>query len=103
MFEDRKKGLEKKIDLDAQQKFKIAAIRNKSLGKWAAEKQGLDASKLDAYVDEVITADFDEPGHEDVIRKILNDFKKFNIDISYDDIEEKLLDFEKKAINELSK
>ena len=99
MFEDRKKGLEKKIDLDAQQKFKIAAIRNKSLGKWAAEKQGLDASKLN----EVITADFDEPGHEDVIRKILNDFKKFNIDISYDDIEEKLLDFEKQAINELSK
>ena len=43
MFEDRKKGLEKKIDLDSQQKFKIAAIRNKSLGKWAAEKQGLDA------------------------------------------------------------
>ena len=103
MFEDRKKGLEKKIDLDSQQKFKIAAIRNKSLGKWAAEKQGLDASKFNVYVDEVITADFDEPGHEDVIRKILNDFKKFNIDISYDDIEEKLLDFEKKAINELSK
>ena len=103
MFEDRKKGLEKKIDLDSQQKFKIAAIRNKSLGKWAAEKQGLDASKFNAYIDEVITSDFDEPGHEDVIRKILNDFKKFNIDISYDDIKEKLLDFEKQAINELSK
>ena len=29
MFEDRKKGLEKKVDIDAQKKFKIAAIRNK--------------------------------------------------------------------------
>ena len=29
MFDDNKKGLEKKVDIDAQKKFKIAAIRNK--------------------------------------------------------------------------
>ena len=39
MFEDRKKGLEKKVDIDAQKKFKIAAIRNKKLAQWASEKQ----------------------------------------------------------------
>ena len=102
MFDDRKKGLEKKVDVDAQKKFKIAAIRNKKLAQWVAEKQNLDASKVDAYIDEVIIADFDEPGHEDVIRKIFNDFKKANINISYDEIKDKLSDFEKEAINKLS-
>ena len=102
MFEDRKKGLEKKVDIDAQKKFKIAAIKNKKIAQWAAEKQNLDASKVDAYIDEVIISDFDEPRHEDVIRKIFNDFKKANINISYDEIKDKLSDFEKEAMNKLS-
>ena len=102
MFKDRKKGFEKKIDLDSQKKFKLAAIRNKNLGKWAADKLGLDASDLNNYIDEVIVADFDEPGHEDVIRKIFNDFNKANISISYDEIKEKLLNLEKDAIDKLS-
>ena len=62
MFEDKKKGLEKKIDLDTQKKFKITAIRNKSLGKWAAEQLSLKNSKIDEYINEVIVADFEEPG-----------------------------------------
>ena len=103
MFEDRKKGLEKKVDIDVQKKFKISAMRNKKLAQWAAEKLDLDTSKIDTYIDEVIISDFDEPGHEDVIKKILNDFKQVNINISYDEIEEKLLDFEKEALDKLSK
>ena len=102
MFEDRKKGLEKKVDIDAQKKFKISAIRNKKLAQWAAKKLDLDTSKIDTYIDEVIMADFEEPGHEDVIRKIFNDFKKVNINISFDEIKDKLSDFEKEAINKLS-
>ena len=47
-------------------------------------------------------ADFDEPGHDDVIRKIFNDFNKANISISYDEIKEKLLNLEKDAIDKLS-
>ena len=78
MFDDNKKGLEKKIDLDAQKKFKVTAIRNKNLGKWAAEQLELENSKVEDYIDEVIMADFNEPGYEDVIKKILNDFKQAN-------------------------
>ena len=102
MFDDKKKGLEKKIDLDAQKKFKVTAIRNKSLGKWAAEKLGLEVSKIDEYIDEVIMADFNEPGYEDVIKKILTDFKEANIDISFSEIEEKLLKYEKEATDKIS-
>ena len=102
MFEDRKKGLEKQIDLDTQKKFKVSAIRNHSLGKWAAEKIGLKKSLIDDYIDKVIMADFEEPGHEGVIKKILNDFKKANINTSYDEIKSTLLNFEKEAMAKLS-
>ena len=101
MFDDKKKGLEKKIDLDTQKKFKVTAIRNKSLGKWAAEQLGLEKSKIDDYIDEVIMADFDEPGFEDVIKKISNDFKKAEIKISYNEIKEILIKYENEAINKI--
>ena len=101
MFDDKKKGLEKKIDLDAQKKFKVTAIRNKGLGKWAGEQLGLESSKIDEYIDEIIMADFNEPGFEDVIKKILNDFKKAEISITYSEIKERLLKYEKEAINKI--
>ena len=102
MYDDKKKGLEKKIDLDTQKKFKVTAIRNKSLGKWAAGKLGLEDSKIDNYIDEVIMADFNEPGHEDVIKKILDDFQKAKINITYSEIEEILFKYEQEAINKIS-
>ena len=102
MFDDKKKGLEKKIDLDAQKKFKITAIRNKNLGKWASEQLELESSKVENYIDEVIMADFNEPGYEDVIKKILSDFKEAKINISFSEIEEKLLKYEKEATDKIS-
>ena len=102
MFDDKKKGLEKKIDLDIQKKFKVTAIRNKSLGKWAAEQLGFEKSKIDDYIDEIIMADFNEPGHADVVKKILNDFEKAKINITYSEIEEILFRYEKEAIDKIS-
>ena len=77
-------------------------IRNKSLGKWAAEKLGLENSKIEDYIDEVIMADFNEPGHEDVIKKILDDFQKAKVSTTYSEIEEILLKYEKEATNKIS-
>ena len=102
MFDDKKKGLEKKIDLDTQKKFKVAAIRNKSLGRWAAKQLGLENSKIEDYIDEIIIADFNEPGYEDVIKKILDDFQKAKISITYSEIEEILIQYEKEAIKKIS-
>ena len=59
-------------------------------------------SKIDDYIDEVIMADFNEPGHEDVIKKILDDFQKAKISITYSEIEEILFKHEKEAINKMS-
>ena len=47
-------------------------------------------------------ADFNEPGYEDVIKKILNDFKEANINISFSEIQEKLFKYEKEATEKIS-
>ena len=73
-FDKREEGFEKKFALDEEQKFKANARRNKLLGLWAAEKLGLTGTAADAYAKEVVAADFEEAGDEDVFRKVRKDF-----------------------------
>ena len=74
-FDDREKGFEAKFARDEALRFKATARRNRHLGLWAAGLLGLSGGDADAYVKEVIRADFLEPGDEDVIAKVLGDFK----------------------------
>ncbi len=73
-FDNREKGFENKFAHDQELQFKAQARRNKLLGLWAAEKMGLTGGDADAYAKTVVKADFDEPGDEDVFRKIRKDF-----------------------------
>ncbi len=73
-FDKREEGFEKKFAHDEELKFKAAARRNKLLGLWAAEKLGLTGAAVDAYAKEVVVADFEEAGDEDVFRKLRKDF-----------------------------
>ena len=73
-FDKRKEGFERKFAHDEELRFKATARRNRLLGSWAAEKLGLSSSGAEAYVKEVIRADFAEAGDEDVFRKIKADF-----------------------------
>jgi len=70
-FEDRENAFESKFAHDAELQFKAEARRNKLLGFWAAELMGRDDA--DAYAKEVIAADFEEAGDEDVYRKLAGD------------------------------
>ncbi len=81
-FDDREKGYESKFARDAELKFKAEARRNKLLGLWAAEKMGLTGDDAEAYAKEVIKSDLEEPGEEDVFRKIRGDFDAKQIDQS---------------------
>ena len=72
-FDDRRKGFESKWAHDEEMQFKIMARRNKLLGLWAAGEMGLAGEKADAYAKAVIAADFEEPGDEDVFRKVRGD------------------------------
>jgi hypothetical protein len=73
-FDKREEGFEKKFAHDEELRFKATARRNKLLGLWAAEKLGLSGAAADAYSKEVIAADFEEAGDEDVVRKLRKDF-----------------------------
>jgi hypothetical protein len=72
-FDDRENAYENKFAHDQELNFKAEARCNKLLAVWAAEKLGKTEAETDAYVAEVIKSDFEEVGHDDVIRKVAGD------------------------------
>lgn len=77
---DREKAFENKFAHDQDLKFRAEARRNKLLGLWAAEL--LKKPDADAYAKEVVSADFEEAGDEDVFRKVRGDFDAASVAIS---------------------
>jgi hypothetical protein len=73
-FDDRQRGLEGRWAHDEELRFKVTARRNKLLGQWAAKEMGLPAGETEAYAKQVVQAEFEEAGDEDVFRKIRKDF-----------------------------
>lgn len=72
-FDDRENAYENMFAHDEEMQFKAQARANKLLGLWAAELLGKTGEEAEAYAKEVIHADFEEAGHEDVFRKISGD------------------------------
>ncbi len=72
-FDERKTAAEAKFKHDEEFKFKVMARRNKLLGLWAADLMGVEGGDAEAYAKQVIISDFDEPGDDDVLRKVLGD------------------------------
>lgn len=94
-FDDREKAQEAKFAHDAQLRFKAEARRNKFLALWAAEIMG--KTDVGAYIGEVIAADFEEAGDEDVYRKLSGDFAASNKDVSEEKLREKMSEFMRMA------
>src|SRR5205085_5350735 len=80
-FDDREKAFENMYARDQELQFKIVARRNRLLGLWAAKKMGLTEVEADAYARDVIRADFEEGGDDDVIRKLIGDLTSAGIEI----------------------
>jgi len=72
-FDDRENAFENKYAHDAEMQFRAEARRNKLLGLWAASLMGKTGDEAAAYAREVIKADFEEAGDEDVYRKVSGD------------------------------
>ncbi|NJC41570.1 hypothetical protein GGQ87_001828 [Brevundimonas alba] len=89
-FDDRERGFESKFALDQEQEFKAIARRNKLLGLWAAEKMGLSPETADQYAGAVVRADFEQPGEEDVYRKIAQDLEGAGLTVSEGEIRRKM-------------
>ena len=72
-LDDRENAFENKFAHDAEMQFKAEARRNKLLGLWAADLMGKTGDDAANYAKEVIKADFEEAGDEDVYRKVAGD------------------------------
>ncbi|MDU9006820.1 DUF1476 domain-containing protein [Sedimentitalea todarodis] len=72
-FDERESAFENKFAHDEEMQFKAEARRNKLTGLWAAELLGKSGADADAYAKTVVIADFEEAGHEDVVRKLVAD------------------------------
>ena len=94
-FNDREKGFEKKFANDQEAEFRISAKRNKLLASWVAALLKFSEEQKKNYITEVIKADFQESGDEDVFRKIKKDLEGKNIQDT--EIRKKMLEFLEEA------
>jgi hypothetical protein len=100
-FDSREKGFENKFAHDEELRFKATVRRNKLLGAWAAEKLGMSAADAEAYAKEVIASDFEEAGDDDVVRKVVADFKAKGVDQSEQQIRAAMSDLMVTAIAQI--
>ncbi len=89
-FNNREKAFEDKYKHDQDLQFKVEVRRNKLLGLWVAELLGLSGADADSYAKEVVSADFEEPGDADVVRKVLGDTEPKNLDLNEHSLRKKM-------------
>lgn len=97
VFDDRKNASETRFVLDAAKEFKAEARRNKALGHWAAGLMGKSDAEADSYALQVIVADMEEAGDDDVFRKLQSDLKTAGLEISDQAIRDKMAEELKSA------
>lgn len=89
-FDDR--SLEARLAQDEEMLFRILARRNRLLGQWAAKLMGLSDAETQAYVADLVRADFEGGGGKDVVLKLLGDLTGAGVDIDQDRIREAIKD-----------
>ncbi|WP_127524130.1 DUF1476 domain-containing protein [Mesorhizobium sp. Z1-4] len=100
-FEDREKGFEAKFAHDEDLKFRAYARRNKLLGLWAADLIGKTGDEAEAYAKEVVAADFEEAGDDDVFRKVRADLDAAGVSQSDEQIRTRMIDLLAEAVEQV--
>jgi hypothetical protein len=100
-FDKREEDFERKFAHDEELKFKATSRRNKLLGLWAAEKLGLGDADAAAYAKEVVMADFEEQGEDDVFRKVRKDFDAKGIKETDDQIRRTMTELMAAAVKQI--
>ena len=100
-FGEREKAFEAKYKNDQELQFRVVNRRNKLLGLWAARQMGLDGVAAELYAKEVVAADFEKPGHDDVIAKIMSDFSARGTDVSEHKLRRQLDELHGEAMSQI--
>jgi hypothetical protein len=91
IFDDREQGFESKFAHDQDQEFRAVARRNRMLGEWAAHRMGLE--NVEDYAKAVVKSDIDQPGDEDVLRKVSQDLAGSGLSVPLGEIRAKMDEF----------
>ena len=94
-FSEREKGFEKKFVRDEELQFKVQARSNKYIAEFVSNKLNKTQDEKQKYIEEIIKADMEEAGNEDVFRKIKKDFQEALVNIEDSEIREEI----EKALN----
>jgi len=89
-FDDREKSFEKKFQMDQELQFKVQARSNKYLAEFVSLKLGKTEEEKKNYIQEIIKADMEEAGSEDVFRKVKKDFNAAMITIEDSEIRDQM-------------
>lgn len=89
-FDDRERAFETKFAHDEEMNFRIIARRNRLMGQWAARKMGLSEAEADSYAKDVVRADFESAGDDDVIHKLLGDLTSAGVEVEESEIRQAL-------------
>jgi hypothetical protein len=100
-FDEREKSFENKYKNDQETIFRITSRRNRLLGLWAAEKFGMPDNQALDYAKEVVLSDFEEPGDDDVVRKVIADFEKHGIGMDKHRLREKMISLMDEASSQI--
>ncbi len=100
-FDKREAGFENKFAHDEAMQFKATARRNKLLGAWAAGKLGISGAAAETYAKDVVMADFEETGDDDVVRKLVADFAAKKISMSETEIRAAMAELMATAISQV--
>jgi hypothetical protein len=100
-FDKREEGFERKFAHDEEVRFKARARRNKLLGLWAAQKLGLTGDAAEAYAKEIVIADFEGPGDDDMLVRIRKDFDAKAVDQSDHQIRRTMEELMAKAVEDV--
>jgi hypothetical protein len=92
-FDERAHAYEAQLAHEEELEFKVIARRNKLLGLWAANRLHIPEPEVEKYALQVVENYVDKASDEDLLKKILADFQKAEIEMTVEELEDQLFRF----------
>jgi hypothetical protein len=100
-FDERKRGEESRYKHDQELMFKARNRGNRMFGMWLAEQLGLSGDAAASYAKDVVVADFEAPGDEDLFIKVRADLSAKSVEISDHVLQKRLQEFRDLALQQI--
>jgi hypothetical protein len=100
-FDDRERLEETRFKHDQQLTFKARNRGNKMFGLWVAEQLGHTGDAAADYAKEVVAADFESPGDDDIFAKVRVDLAAKSVEVSDHLLKKHLQEFRATALQQI--